>query len=535
MKLALAQLDAVVGDLAGNAAKILDHARRAHAAGAGVLLTPELSLTGYSPEDLLLRPGFCRASAAALGELATRLPPEIAVVVGHPEVEGERRYNAASVLTGGRIAHTYRKFSIPNYAVFDEARYFSPGHAPCVFEVRGVRFGLNVCDDVWHAEAPRAAAAAGAQVLLVPNASPFHLGKQGERREIMAARVRETGLAVVYCNRVGGQDELVFDGASFVLGADGGLRAQRPAFAEELAYLELDGADPLPGEVVPDLSLEASAYRAILTGLRDYVRKSGFESVELGLSGGVDSALTLALAVDALGAARVHALMMPSPYTAAISLEDARALAANLGVAYEEIAIAPAVEALERALEPGFRGLAADLTEENLQARVRGTLLMARSNKFNRLILTTGNKSEMAVGYATLYGDMAGGFAVLKDVDKTLVYRLARHRNAVSAVIPERVLSRAPSAELRPDQTDQDSLPAYEILDAVMALYVEQDLCPDAIVARGFDPADVRRVVTLIDRNEYKRSQATIGPRITPRGFGKESRVTICSGYLTKL
>ncbi len=531
MKIALAQLNCTVGDLRGNAARILEAARRAEAAGARVVVTPELGLTGYPPEDLLLRDGFYHACDHALRELA-RDVGDLYLVVGHPLQEGEHRYNAASVLHRGRIILTYRKHRLPNHTVFDEVRYFTPASAPGVFRVDGVAFGLNICADVWEPGAATVAREAGAEVLLVLNASPYHMDKQASRYDVVRERVGETGIPVLYCNLVGGQDELVFDGASFVMDAQGRVVHQLPAFVEDLRLVELDGRRvPLPGEQAPPLSLEEAVYRALVLGVRDYVNKNGFPGVVLGLSGGIDSAVVLTVAVDALGADKVRAVMMPSRYTAAMSLEDAAELAGNMGVRHDVLSIEPVFESFTAALAGEFAGLAADTTEENIQARVRGTLLMALSNKYGSIVLTTGNKSEMAVGYATLYGDMAGGFAVLKDVPKTLVYRLARYRNGLAPVIPERIITRPPSAELRADQTDQDSLPPYEVLDAIMEAYVEHDRCPSEIVAMGYGEADVRRVVRLIDLNEYKRRQAPVGVRVTQRGFGKDRRYPITSKY----
>jgi NAD+ synthase (glutamine-hydrolysing) len=455
-----------------------------------------------------------------------------------------QRYNAASVLKGGRILATYCKRELPNYQVFDERRYFASGRdagqAPVVFEVEGVRFGLNICEDAWFEEPGRAAKAAGAQVLCVINASPFHLGKVAEREERMALRARELGLPLLYAHLAGGQDEVVFDGASFALDALGEVVARAPMFEETVALIEIDGprsaggmAAPQPrGTIAPVPEIEAQAWAALVVGVRDYVNKNGFPGILIGLSGGIDSALVLAIAVDALGADRVRTVMMPSPYTADISWIDARDMAARLGVRYDEISIVPMFEDFKRALAGEFAGRAEDATEENIQARVRGTLLMALSNKFGSIVLTTGNKSEMATGYCTLYGDMAGGFAVIKDVAKTLVYRLAAWKNAQGAeVIPERIITRPPSAELRPDQKDQDSLPPYEILDAILQRYMEQDQGIDEIVAAGFAPADVERVTKLIKINEYKRRQSPVGIRITHRGFGRDWRYPITSKF----
>ncbi len=533
MKIALAQLDLVVGDLEGNAARILDAANRARAQGAQLLVTPELALSGYPPEDLLLRPGFNQACLATLRDLARQVSG-ITVVAGHPDLVGSHRYNAASVLRDGQIVATYHKHKLPNHTVFDEVRYFTPGTEACVFEVEGVRFGINICADIWEPEPAARAREAGAEVLLVLNASPYHMNKQASREEAVRRRAQETGMAIVYANLVGGQDELVFDGASFVMDAAGRLTHRFGFFEDMLALVTFQGTAPEPGDITPEPILEEAVYRALRLGVKDYVEKNGFPGIELGLSGGIDSALTLAIAVDALGASRVHAVMMPSQFTADMSLEDAREMARSLGVRYSEIPIKPIYDAFLNSLADEFNDLPFDTTEENIQARIRGTLLMALSNKYGTIVLTTGNKSEMAVGYATLYGDMAGGFAVLKDIPKTLVYRLANWRNGIARVIPERVITRAPSAELRANQVDQDSLPPYEILDGIMEAYVERDLCPEEIEALGYRPEDVRRVITLIDRNEYKRRQAPVGVRVTPRGFGKDRRYPITSRYRPK-
>jgi NAD+ synthase (glutamine-hydrolysing) len=557
VKIAVAQINCVLGDLSGNAAKILDCATRARAAGAQVLLTPELSLCGYPPEDLLLRDGFFRDCAAALEGLAAAVHG-IRVIVGHPQLAGGRRYNAASVLQDGRIAATYRKRNLPNYTVFDEDRYFEPGSEPVVFDVNGLRLGINICEDlwgeqgpveagtsaaqrgaaagghskVWLADAPRLARAAGAQVLLVLNASPYHTRQHASRLAVARNRAAETGLAIVYANLIGGQDELVFDGASFVLDARGEPTHQLPFFEEALDYVDIVDGVPQPGTRAPTLSYEASVYRALCLGVRDYLGKNNFPGAILGMSGGIDSALTLAIACDALGADKVRAVMMPSQYTADISWIDSRDMVKRLRVRYDEIAIRPAFDAFLKLLEGEFKGRPADASEENLQARIRGTLLMALSNKFGSIVLTTGNKSEMATGYCTLYGDMAGGFAVIKDVAKTLVYRLATWRNAQGVeVIPERIITRPPSAELRPDQTDQDSLPPYEVLDGILQRYMEGDQGIDEIIAAGFDRSDVERVTRLIKINEYKRRQAPVGIRITHRAFGRDWRYPITSKF----
>ncbi len=534
IKVAIAQLNCTVGDLEGNAVKILDVCRRARDAGATIVLTPELSLCGYPPEDLLLRDGFYRDCDEALARLAAQVQGVIAIV-GHPARADGRHYNAASVLQDGRITATYHKQALPNDTVFDEKRYFDPGATPCVFNVGGVCFGINICEDIWTAQGPSAAKAAGAQVLLVLNASPYHVRKQVTRHDVMRDRVAETGMALIYANMVGGQDELVFDGASFALDATGKVACQMPLFDEDLGYASIAGGALQMGGVVPEQPVEAEIYRALCLGVRDYIGKNGFPGVLLGLSGGVDSALTLAIACDALGADKVRAVMMPTQYTADISLEDSRELVRNLGVRYDEIPIKPVFDGFLATLAKEFAGKAVDATEENLQARIRGTIMMALSNKYGSIVLTTGNKSEMAVGYATLYGDMAGGFAVIKDIVKGMVYRLCRYRNSIgdpaTPLIPERILTRAPSAELRPDQTDQDSLPPYDALDAIVEAYMENDASPADIIAQGYRAEDVKRIVELIHRNEYKRRQAPIGIRITHRGFGKDWRYPITSRY----
>ncbi|MFC0397735.1 NAD+ synthase [Paraburkholderia rhizosphaerae] len=558
-RIALAQLNVTVGDFAGNVAKLVDAARAAHSNGAKLLVAPELALSGYPPEDLLLRPAFYAASAAALADLAVQLKPfeGLHVVVGHPHRDVanghgnanapiERglppldTYNAASLIVNGAVVGTYLKQDLPNTEVFDEKRYFASDPQPFVFELDGVTYGIVICEDVWHASAAQLAKAAGAQVLLVPNGSPYHMNKEAMRIEILRARIRETGLPMVYVNMVGGQDELVFDGGSFVLDAQGEVVAKMPQFDEGHAIVEFDGARPVAAAIAPDTSVEAQVYAALVLGVRDYINKNGFPGAIIGLSGGVDSALVLAVACDALGAERVRAVMMPSRYTADISTTDAADMARRVGVRYDEIAIAPMFDAFRASLADEFAGRAEDATEENIQARVRGTLLMALSNKFGSLVLTTGNKSEMAVGYCTLYGDMAGGFAVIKDIAKTLVYRLCHYRNAATSfakqdVIPERILTRAPSAELRENQTDQDSLPPYDTLDAIMRMYMEEDRSLAEIVAAGFAPEDVKRVTRLIKINEYKRRQAPIGIRVTHRAFGRDWRYPITSRYTEPL
>jgi NAD+ synthase (glutamine-hydrolysing) len=558
VRIALAQFNATVGDLAGNARRIVECAQQAHAEGACLLVTPELALTGYPPEDLLLRQAFMQACAAALTDLALALAPlaGLTVVVGHPYQSGDfgdlrsrshavqLRFNAASVLADGAVLATYCKRELPNYQVFDERRYFASGRdagqGAVVFTAGGRRFGLLICEDAWFDEPADAARAAGAEMLCVINASPFHLDKGGEREARMVQRVAASGLPLLYAHLVGGQDEVVFDGASFALDVQGRVAARGACFEEGLVTLDWLPDGQMTGTVQPVPELEAQAWAALVTGVRDYVNKNGFPGILIGLSGGVDSALVLAIAVDALGADRVRTVMMPSPYTADISWIDAREMAERLGVRYDEISILPMFEAFRTSLAAEFAGLAEDATEENIQARIRGTLLMALSNKFGSIVLTTGNKSEMATGYCTLYGDMAGGFAVIKDVAKTLVYRLCEWKNqqpslradgSIGPVIPERIITRPPSAELRPDQTDQDSLPPYAVLDAILARYMEEDQSIAQIVAAGFASADVERVTRLIKINEYKRRQSPVGIRITHRAFGRDWRYPITSKF----
>lgn len=532
LNVVMAQVNLKVGDIHGNVERIITAARQARDELQGDLIVfPELSLCGYPPEDLLLRSSMQRRIEQGL----QRIRQEIAgihVLVGFPWLEEGRRYNACAVYRDGAELAFYRKQQLPNYRVFDEKRYFEPGDSAAVFDYQGVPIGVTICEDIWFAEPMARARAAGARLMLNLNASPFHSGKQPEREAVVGERAREGGMPVVYVNQVGGQDELVFDGHSFVVDAQGQVSQRAPAFVEGLYPVIIDAAlQPQPAELAPVASLEASVYDALVLGVRDYVCKNGFKGVVLGLSGGIDSALVLAVAVDALGAEQVEAVMMPYHYTAQISLDDAEAEARTLGVRYSVLPIAPMVEAFQATLASEFAGLGRDTTEENLQARCRGTLLMAISNKKGYLVLTTGNKSEMAVGYATLYGDMAGGFDVLKDVPKTLVFRLCEYRNRAGEVIPQRVIDRPPSAELSPDQKDEDSLPPYPVLDEILRLYVEQDLSAVDIVAAGFDEETVRRVLRLVDLNEYKRRQAAVGARVTQRGFGRDRRYPITSGW----
>ncbi len=526
MKIALAQINCIVGDITGNAAKILDFAEQAKLAGASLVITPELALCGYPPEDLLFRDDFKQACKQALVGLAEHAN-NVSLLVGHPHEENGHLYNAASLLQNGKIQATYFKQCLPNYSVFDEERYFEAGDTPLVFNHQGTQFGVMICADGWESGPALKAKQAGAEFLLALNASPYHIDKLETRYEVLKQRVAETSLPIVYCNLVGGQDELVFDGGSFVLDKTGEVTQQLPSFEEALSIVEINNNQPVFNHIAPKLSLEAAVYNALKLGLADYVNKNGFPSVVLGLSGGIDSALTLAIAVDALSASRVKVVLMSSQFTANISVDDAIQMANLVGVKYSQLPIKDLFDLFRETLAPEFGDLPFDTAEENLQARIRGMLLMALSNKFGSIVLTTGNKSEMAVGYSTLYGDMAGGFSLLKDVPKTLVYKLAEYRNGLSKIIPERIITRAPSAELRANQTDQDSLPAYEILDAIMQAYVEDDLSRSAIVKLGFTEKDVNRVTNLIDRNEYKRRQAPVGVRITQRGFGKDRRYPI--------
>lgn len=544
VRVGIAQLNALVGDLAGNAAQVLEAARRAHEQGVQVLLTPELMLTGYPPEDLLLRPAFVEACQRALGQLCRDLGtlPGMHVLVGHIVATPAGLRNAASVLCDGAVLGTYFKRELPNYSVFDEKRYFTPGDQALVFVAGGVRFGVNICEDIWLAGSADQARSDGAQALLVLNASPFSLTKQAQRAGIAQRCVGRTGVPLFYANMVGGQDELVFDGASFVLDAQGNVLTRLADFGPDMGFVDIHpgaavqavatphAAQPLTTIVAPDC-VEAQVWSALKLCLTDYVKKNGFRSVILGLSGGIDSAVVLAIAVDALGADRVHAVMMPSRYTADISQIDSREMVKRLGVDYREIAIAGLASNFEDILSPIFAGRAPDATEENIQARLRAMLLMALSNKFGHLVLTTGNKSELSTGYCTLYGDMAGGFAVLKDVAKTLVYRMARWRNLTGEVIPERIITRPPSAELREDQTDQDSLPEYEVIDAIIERYVEQNQSVSGIVAAGFAIEAVEQIVRLIRINEYKRRQGPFGPRITERAFGRDWRYPLSNGF----
>lgn len=535
LRIALAQLDLLVGDVQGNVSRVVQTARtarQAHRADLGVF--PELTLSGYPPEDLLFHRGFRHQIEAALEQIRHEVP-QGCVVVGYPEYTRFGIYNSAALISDGLISAVHRKAELPNYKVFDEKRYFHAGAQPTVSECKGFRVGLLVCEDIWEPQPAQLARSEGAELLLVVNASPYERHRQREREAAVSTRIAEVGLPVVYVNMVGGQDELIFDGNSFVMDADGRLVLRAPPFQEGVYYIDFrrrDGkAVPVPGEVAPELSEEASVYSALVFGVRDYVNKHGFPGVVMGLSGGVDSALTLAIAVDALGADRVHAVMMPSRYTSPMSLEDSAEEARSLGVKYSVLSIEGMFEATLATLAGEFAGLPPDATEENIQSRCRMLLLMGLSNKTGRMLLTTGNKSEMAVGYATLYGDMAGGFAPIKDCSKLLVYRLAAYRNGLGRVIPQRVIDRPPSAELRQGQMDSDSLPPYEVLDPILEAFIEEDLSVDELAARGFDRDTVGRVLDLVKRNEYKRRQAPPGVRVSRRAFGRDWRYPITNGY----
>lgn len=533
LRIAIAQMNLLVGDIENNAIQILKWIKRARdEMQADMIIFPELALTGYPPEDLLLRPGLYERVNTALALLAQEAKGIVALV-GYPEKTDVGIYNAVAVLENGQCGEIARKNYLPNYSVFDEKRYFISSNKSSLFSVKGVQLGICICEDIWHAEPVKQVVSAGAQLIVNLNASPFHAQKSHEREAIVQQRVSEVRVPIIYANLVGGQDELVFDGQSFVISNNGALSHRLPAFEELLSVVSFDIADlqPLESAVTPALSEEESVYKALVTGVRDYVIKNGFSGVIIGLSGGIDSALTLSIAADALGADKVEAVMMPSCYTLDMSVEDAKKQAELLGIKFKIIPIEKPFNSFLELLSDEFAGKEVDATEENIQARCRGLLLMAISNKKGKMVLTTGNKSEMAVGYATLYGDMAGGYDVLKDVKKTLVFRLAEYRNSSSANIPQRVIDRPPSAELAPDQKDTDSLPPYEVLDEILESYVEQDRGLEDIVAEGFDRDTVRHILRLVDINEYKRRQAAPGVRITKRAFGRDRRYPITSGY----
>jgi NAD+ synthase (glutamine-hydrolysing) len=539
LRIALGQLDLLVGDVAGNARRIVAAAERACGElSTDLLVLPELTLSGYPPEDLLFHRGF-RAQVEKGLATVRAAQASCGVILGFPEYAGAQIFNSAALIERGEVRATHRKSCLPNYKVFDEKRYFKPGSQPTVVDFRGFRIGILVCEDIWEPEPAQLARSAGAEMFVVLNASPFEIHKQRNREDIVGRCVKDLGLPVVYVNMLGGQDELVFDGNSFVMDGKGLVVMRAPPFEEGLYQVEFErvagAVRVVPTTIAPELSDAESVYRALVMGVRDYVGKHGFPGVVMGLSGGIDSALTLAVAVDALGSERVHAVMMPSPYTSQMSLDDARAQAEALSVKYSVLPIGAMMAATEATLRPEFAGLAPDTTEENIQSRCRMVLLMGISNKTGKMLLTTGNKSEMAVGYATLYGDMAGGFAPIKDCSKLLVYRLAEYRNSVgnssAPVIPRRVIDRPPSAELRPDQKDSDSLPPYEVLDPILEAFIEEDLSVDEICARGFDRPIVGRVLDLVKRNEYKRRPAPPGVRVSRRAFGRDWRYPITSGY----
>lgn len=546
LTLVLAQINLLVGDIHGNCERILATARQAiQAHGADIIVYPELTLTAYPPEDLLLRPSLPGRIDAAMQQLCDAHLSAI-LVVGHPLFEDGHLYNALSVIADGKVLATYRKQCLPNYQVFDERRYFSEGNQACLLNIKGVPTAFTICEDLWQTTPTRQASQGGAVLMLNINASPFHTDKLEQRMDLLSRRALESGTAIVYVNQVGGQDELVFDGNSMVAQPDGEVRVVGPAFEEALIPIQFDwpvqsaATFSVPNDYTRqacDSPLEQRCYQAMVLGLRDYIRKNGFRNVVLGLSGGIDSALTLAVAADALGAEHVSAVMMPFSYTSDLSLQLASEQATRLGVHYQTIAINDIYAAFTSALADEFAGLPADLTEQNIQARCRGVLLMAISNKKGALVLTTGNKSEIAVGYCTLYGDMVGAFSVLKDVSKTLVYKIARYCNAVAAqtgglpVIPQGVIDRPPSAELAPGQRDDDNLPPYDRLDAIISMYVEQDMSAQAIIDAGFAHDEVQRVLRLIDINEYKRRQAPVGVRLTQRAFGRDRRYPITQGW----
>jgi NAD+ synthase (glutamine-hydrolysing) len=529
LRLALAQVNATVGDIAGNVRKVLSACARAREAGANLVVFPEMVLPGYPPEDLLLRASFVEENLAAWREVAGSARG-VTVVAGFVDRDGKGGVcNAAGVAAGGRVLGVYRKMHLPNYGVFDEMRYFRRGTEPRIFPVGDVRVGITICEDIWVRRGPVAREAkGGANLILNISASPYHAGKWEERRDLVAAHARRTGLPVAYCNLVGGQDELVFDGGSMVVAPRGEVIARAAMFSEELLLCEIGGSSE-GGLVAPIPRIEEEIFRALVLGTRDYVEKNRFPGAIIGLSGGIDSSLVAAVAAEALGPSRVLGVTLSSPFTSRESVEDAHVLASNLGIRCLDLSIGDAFAAFGRTLAEPFAGRAADTTEENLQARIRGTILMALSNKFGEIVLTTGNKSEMSVGYATLYGDMAGGFAVIKDVFKTMVYRVSRRYNESRGrdVIPARVLTKPPSAELRPDQKDSDSLPEYDLLDPILKMYVEEDKSVPEMVAAGYPEDVVRRVVMLVDRSEYKRRQAPPGVKITPRALGKDRRMPI--------
>ena len=534
IRLCLAQENFCVGDVDGNKSLIIDAIAAAKARGVDIIAFPELAVTGYPPEDLLFRPGLHEQVKAALSELA-RHADGIHVIVGYPEKDGSALYNSAACLLNGKLIANYRKQQLPNYAVFDEKRYFDPGNEITIVEVKGVRFSLSICEDIWVADTARNARAANADMIININASPYRIGKREARLQALTRGIDVSGLPVAYVNLIGGQDELVFDGGSLVIDEKSNVIAQAPEFAPSNLLIDVsnnDGVLEFSNTTVAELPTDyENIYQALVLGVGDYVRKNRFKGVVLGLSGGIDSALTLAIAVDAIGGENVHAISMPSRYTADMSIDDAVKQCEELGCHCDIVPIEEPFNAFNTALAPLFTGYESDVTEENIQARCRGLILMAVSNKTGNIVLATGNKSEMAVGYATLYGDMCGGFAPIKDVPKTLVYALAEWRNTQGVAIPERVITREPSAELREDQKDSDSLPEYDVLDPILEKYIELDMTPSSIAAHGFDIETVNRVARMVDRNEYKRRQAAPGVRISERAFGRDRRYPITSRY----
>jgi NAD+ synthase (glutamine-hydrolysing) len=536
MKVAIAQINLHVGNIDKNKADIIAFIRQARDDyHADLIIFPELAISGYPPEDLLLRPSFFNQIDQALQEISAEATG-IAVITGYPCREKEQTYNTCALLRHGKVANRYFKKVLPNYGVFDEKRYFQAGAGICLVDLDGIPAAISICEDLWTPEHAQVSAAAGARLLININASPYHYGKESERDALLKQRVRDTGLAVIYVNLVGGQDELVFDGGSMAIDSSGNIEFRAPQFEQGLYLLEVND---VAGKLIftaednsrPPLTTEAAIYQALVLGVRDYVHKNGFTGAVIGLSGGIDSALTFAIAVDALGAENVEVILMPSRYTADMSIDDAREMAERLDSTWRIIPIEKPFTAFTDLLAPVFAGLPVDITEENIQARCRGLLLMAISNKTGKLVLTTGNKSEVAVGYATLYGDMAGGFAPLKDVSKRLVYALSRWRNTLDEIIPERIIERPPSAELRPDQKDEDSLPPYDILDQILERYIELDNSPEEIISAGFSRDLVYEITRMVDQNEYKRRQAAPGVKITKRAFGRDRRYPITSGY----
>jgi len=554
LRVAIAQINSTVGDLEGNAAKIIRYATEAKGLGADIICFPELALCGYPPEDLLLKPKFILDNTAAIKELSKNIPGNITAVVGFANGSLKEAYNSAAVIYNGKIKGIYRKIFLPNYGVFDEKRYFLAGDKSLVFRQAGITFGVNICEDIWHPDGPtKSQAARGARLILNINASPYYMGKFKQRQAIISNQAKTNGVFIVYTNLVGGQDELVFDGQSMIVDNDGKILGKAKAFSEDLLIQDLpvpagktkvskniikisdeiqkDKKQLLPKRATEILEQVPEVYQALVLGIRDYVEKNGFKKVVIGLSGGIDSAIVAGLAVDALGKENVAGLFMPSRYSSKESEEDAQELAKNLGIRFTTVSIEQIFKFYLLVLEPHFEGRQRDITEENLQARIRGNIMMAFSNKFGWLVLTTGNKSEMSTGYATLYGDMAGGFAVIKDLTKTLVYKVARYRNSINNTIPERIFTKGPTAELKPNQRDQDTLPPYDVLDEILKAYVEEDKDPLKIISSGFDKETVYETVAMVDRNEYKRRQSPPGIKITPKAFGRDRRMPITNKY----